>query len=131
MNNNVRFRRIIAWIVDWVLLGIPYLVYTAIFMDVFNRPSIHNIGYILIFMLLVFLYPITFVFRDVIFHDRSVGKRIFGLYVIDKNTYQPASVKQRIIRNLLFFIYPVDGIVLIATKESIGDKIVNTVVIKK
>lgn len=131
MNNDVRFRRIIAWIIDWNLSGLPCLLYTTIFMDVFKQPSIQNIGYILIFMLLVFLYPITFVFRDVIFQGRSVGKRIFGLYVLDKNTNQTASVKQRIVRNLFFFICPVDGIILIATKESLGDKIVNTVVMKK
>lgn len=131
MNNNVRFRRIIAWIIDWNLSGLPCLLYTTIFMDVFKRPSIQSVGYILIFMLLVFLYPITFVFRDVIFKGRSVGKRIFGLYVLDKNTNETASVKQRIIRNLFFFIYPVDGIILIVTKESIGDKIVNTFVVKK
>ena len=131
MNNNVRFRRIIAWIIDWNLSGLPCLLYTTIFMDMFKQPSFQNIGYILIFMLLVFLYPVTFVFRDVIFKSRSIGKRIFGLYVLDKNTNEPASIKQRIIRNLFFFIYPIDGIILIATKESIGDKAVNTIVVKK
>ena len=131
MNANVRIRRIIAWIIDWNLSGLPCLLYTTIFMDVFKRPSFQNIGYILIFMLLVFLYPVTFVFRDVIFKGRSIGKRIFGLYVLDKNTNEPASIKQRIIRNLFFFIYPVDGIILIVTKESIGDKAVNTTVVKK
>lgn len=131
MNNNVRVRRIIAWIIDWNLSGLPCLLYTTIFMEVFKRPSIQSIGYILIFMLLVLLYPITFVFRDVIFKGRSIGKRIFGLYVLDKNTKESASIKQRIIRNLFFFIYPVDGIILIVTKESIGDKVINTIVVKK
>ena len=100
-------------------------------MDVFKRPSIQSMGFILIFMILVFLYPVTFVFRDVIFKGRSIGKRIFGLYVLDKNTNEPASIKQRIIRNLFFFIYPIDGIILLATKESIGDKAVNTIVVKR
>ena len=131
MNNNVRFRRIIAWIIDWNLSGLPCLIYTTIFMDVFKRPSIQSMGYILIFMLLVFLYPLIFVFRDVIFKGRSIGKRIFGLYVLDKNTNESASIKQRIIRNLFFFIYPIDGIILLATKESIGDKAVNTIVVKR
>ena len=131
MNINVRIRRIIAWIIDWNLSGLPCLLYTTIFMDMFKQPSFQSIGYILIFMLLVFLYPITFVFRDVIFKGRSIGKRIFRLYVLDKNTNEPASIKQKIIRNLFFFIYPVDGIILIVTKESIGDRAVNTTVVKK
>lgn len=131
MNNNVTFRRIIAWIIDWNLSGLPCLLYTAIFMDFFKQPTVQSGGFILVFILLVFLYPITFVLRDVIFKGRSIGKRLFGLYVLDKNTNEQASVKQRIIRNLFFFIYHVDGIVLLATKESIGDKIVNTIVVKK
>ena len=131
MNTNVRIRRIIAWIIDWNLSGLRCLLYTTIFMDMFKQPSFQNIGYILVFMLLVFLYPITFVFRDVIFKGRSIGKRIFRLYVLDKNTNEPPSIKQKIIRNLFFFIYPIDGIILIATKESIGDKAVNTIVVKK
>ena len=82
-------------------------------------------------MLLAFLFPVTFVFGDAIFRGRSIGKRIFGLYILNKITNEPASIKQRIIRNLFFFIYPVDGIILMATKESIGDKVIKTVVIKK
>ncbi len=131
MNNNSIIRRIVAWIIDWNLSGLPCMIYTTIFMEVFKRPSFENIGYILIFILLVFLYIIAFVFRDVIFMGRSVGKRIFRLFVWDKNTNEKASVSQRIIRNLFFFIYPVDGIVLIITKESIGDKIANTIVVNK
>ena len=131
MSNNVRFRRIIAWIIDWNLSGLPCLLYTTIFMNVFKRPSIQSVGYILIFVLLAFLYPVTFVFRDVIFKGRSIGKRIFRLHVLDKNTNETASTKQRIIRNLFFFICPVDGIILLVTKESIGDKAVNTIVVKK
>lgn len=130
MNNNVRIRRIIAWIIDWNLSGLPCLIYITLFYDYFIRPSFQNIGLILIFILLVFLHPVIFVFRDIIFKGCSIGKRIFRLHIIDKNTGEPASAKQKIIRNLIFFIYPIDGIILLATKESIGDKAVNTVVIK-
>ena len=131
MNNHILLRRIIAWIIDWNLSGLPCLLYTTVFMDVFKRPSIQSVGYILIFVLLVFLYPVTFVFRDVIFKGRSIGKRIFRLHILDKNTNETASTKQKIIRNLFFFISPVDGIILLVTKESIGDKAVNTIVVKK
>lgn len=131
MNNNVCLRRIIAWIIDWNLSGLPCMLYMILFMDVFKQPSTQTIGYILLLMLLEFLGLVAFVLRDVIFKGRSIGKRIFGLYVLDKNTNEAATVKQRIIRNLFFFIYPIDGIVLIATKESLGDRVVNAVVIKK
>lgn len=130
MSNNVRIRRILAWMIDWNLSGLPCMIYTTIFMDVFKRPSIQNMGYILIMMLLIFLYPVIFVFRDLIFNGRSVGKRLFKLYILDKHTNGIASKKQKILRSLFFFIYFADGIVLLATKESIGDRIANTVVVK-
>lgn len=90
-----------------------------------------NADYPLIFIFLVLLIPATFVFRDVIFKGRSVAKRIFGLHIIDKSTNGPASVQQRIVRNPFFPIYFIDGIILIATKESVGDKVTNTMVVGK
>jgi uncharacterized RDD family membrane protein YckC len=82
-------------------------------------------------MLLAGLCVFLFVFRDVILRVRSIGKRILGLYVLDKKTMEPASVGKRIVRNLFFFAYLVDFFILLITKESIGDKIVRTVVVKK
>jgi uncharacterized RDD family membrane protein YckC len=82
-------------------------------------------------MLLACLCVFLFVFRDVILLGRSIGKRILGLYVLDKKTMEPASVGKRIVRNLFFFAYLVDFFILLITKESIGDKIVRTVVVKK
>lgn len=130
MNNNVRIRRILAWVIDWNLSGLPCMLYSTLFMDVFRRPSVQNMVYILIMLLLIILYPVTFIFRDLIFNGRSVGKRLFKLHILDKNTNKAASKKQIIIRNLFFFIYFIDGIVLLATKESIGDKIAYTIVVK-
>ncbi len=128
---NVCVRRIIAWIIDWNLCGLPSLLYSVVIIDVLKRSPDQNIGFILLFLLLVILYPVSFVLRDVIFNGRSVGKRIFGLYVLDKNTNEIASVKQRIVRNLFFFVYSIDVIVLLVTKASIGDRIVNTIVVRK
>ncbi len=130
MDNNVRMRRIIACIIDWWLSLLPCLIYVISFYRYFIRPSFQNIVLMLIFILLVFLLFITFIFRDVICKGRSIGKQIFGLHIIDKSTNESASIRQRIIRNLFFFL-PIDGIVLLATKESIGDRVTNTIVVKK
>ena len=106
MNNNVLVRRIIAWIIDWNLSGLPCVLFLALNPDFARYPTLQNAGVALLFVLLVFLYPVLFVFRDVIFNGRSIGKRIFGLYVLEKNTNEPASIKQRIIRSLFFFFIP-------------------------
>lgn len=131
LKNSVVFKRILAWIIDWNLCGIPSLIYSMLFHEQFKRPSFSDFLLIMLFVALILLYPVSFVFRDVIFNGRSIGKRIFGLHIIDKNTGKPASVYQRIIRNLFFFIFYIDGVILLATKESIGDTAVNTAVIKQ
>ena len=129
MNNNVRTRRIFAWILDWNLSGLIPLIFSKVFFG--PNPSIENPILVLIFLLLILLFPTSFVLRDVIFCGRSIGRRIFGLYIIDKKTDAPATVKQRIARNLFFFIYPFDGLLLLLTKETIGDRVADTFVVKK
>lgn len=130
MNDNICFRRIFAFLIDWNISGLPCLLYTIIFKDYFGRATVSNIWFIVCFLLLIILFPVVFVLRDVIWNGRSIGKRIFGLYVIDKRTNVPATCNQRIIRNLFFFIYLVDGIILLASKESLGDRVANTAVIR-
>lgn len=124
----VIIRRILAWIVDWNLSLLPCFIYTTILKKYFVTPSFDNVIFVLFLMALIILSFVAFVFRDVIFKGRSIGKRIFGLYVIDKNTNEQASVKKRIVRNLFFQIYFVDGIILICTKRSIGEIVTNTIV---
>ena len=102
-----------------------------VYSEYFIRPSLQNLGIILGMMMLAFLWIFLIVFRDLILRGRSIGKRIFGLYVLDKRTMEPASVGKRIVRNLFFFAYLVDFFILLITKESIGDKITRTVVVKK
>ena len=67
--------------------------------------------------------------RDVIFGGRSVGKRIFGLHVIDLCSSAAATNDKKILRNLFFFLYLVDVFVLLATGQTIGDRIAGTLVV--
>ena len=75
MNNNVRIRRILAWVIDWNLSGLPCMLYSTLFMDVFRRPSVQNMVYILIMLLLIILYPVTFIFRDLICLTDRMGRQ--------------------------------------------------------
>lgn len=123
MNATVCSRRIMAWFVDFALVGWA-LALCALCTGILEQPSLHNIE-----LLIAFVWFVVFISRDVIFSGRSVGKRLFGLCILDRNSNLPASVKQRIIRNLFLPIYTIDGIVLITTKESIGDRVSKTKVI--
>lgn len=128
--NTIKLKRIAAWIIDWNLCGIPCLLYSLFFSDVVKQPHIDEKTYafMLFFILLVIFYPLSFILRDIIFKGRSVGKRLFGLCVVDCRTNLQASSSQRITRNLFFFLCFADGIILLVTGQSIGDRVANTAV---
>jgi len=127
---GVKFRRMVAWIIDWNLSGIIALVFAPILMACLSDPAYTNKSLIIVGMLLVILsYPVSFVLRDVIFGGRSVGKRIMGLVVLDKQTGLPPKAGKRILRNLFLMILQVDAIILLVTGATLGDRAANTVVI--
>lgn len=71
------------------------------------------------------------VFRDVF--DRSVGKRIFKLHIIDQRSNSPASLYQRIIRNISMIIGFVELPIVLLNKDSrrLGDILAGTSVCYK
>ena len=72
-----------------------------------------------------------FVLRDYIFKGQSLGKKIFRLTILDKNTLSTPKNWQLILKNIFLFIYPIDGVILLATGESLGNRITDTVVVYK
>lgn len=123
---GVRFKRIFAFWLDWVIAFLPGLIVTYCLRF---APNEATSVYLAIVCLLLFVALLAIAFRDVIFGSRSLGKRLMGLHVIDKSTFQVASKKQRMLRGLLFFIYEIDGIILLVTGETLGDRLANTAVI--
>ena len=81
----MKLRRILAWIIDWNLCGIPALIYAFVFKTITEAQGL-KVVYALIFVLFVLSYPVLFVVRDVLFKGRSVAKRIFKLRIIDNET---------------------------------------------
>ncbi len=124
----MKLKRILAWIIDWNISGIPALLYALIFRKVVEIQGINAIG-LLLFVFFVLSFPAIFVFRDVIFKGQSIAKRIFKLRVIDIETNDLPSNQKLIIRNLFFFIYPVEFIMLLASNKSLGDMATNTTII--
>ena len=124
----MKLKRILAWIIDWNISGIPALLYALIFIKVVEIQGINAIG-VLLFVFFVLSFPAIFVFRDVIFKGQSIAKRIFKLRVIDIETNDLPSNQKLIIRNLFFFIYPVEFIMLLASNKSLGDMATNTTII--
>lgn len=128
---SVRFKRLIAFVIDWNITLFPF-VFIFSFLTTFLRQdfAINLIIFLFLFSTIIFAFG-TFVLRDVIFKGRSLGKRIFGLHVYNKNSLEQASTKQRFLRNIFFFLYFIDGILLLVTGQTIGDHVAGTLVTSK
>lgn len=124
----MKTKRVLAWIIDWNISGIPALLYAFIFRKVVETQGISVIG-ALLFAFFVLSFPAIFVFRDIIFKGQSIAKRIFKLHVIDVETNELPSNQKLIVRNLFFFIYPVEFIMLLASNKSLGDMATNTTIV--
>ena len=128
---SVRFKRLIAFVIDWNITLFPFVLIFS-FLTTFLRKesAINPLIALFCFFAIISAFG-AFVLRDVIFKGRSLGKRIFGLYVYDKNSLGQANVIQRCLRNIFFFLYFIDGILLLVTGQTIGDRVAGTLVASK
>ena len=125
---SVRFKRLIAFVIDWNITLFPF-VFIFSFLTTFlqEESAINPLIALFCFFAVIFAFG-AFVLRDVVFKGRSLGKRIFGLYIYNKSSSKQASTKQRFLRNVFFFLYFIDGILLLVTGQTIGDRVAGTVV---
>ena len=127
---SVRFKRLIAFIIDWYITLFPFAFIFLLTTFLWKR-SLQN-PFIVFFCFLAIIFAFgAFTLRDVIFKGRSLGKRIFGLYIYDKNSLGKANARQRCLRNIFFFLYFFDGILLLVTGQTIGDRVAGTLVTSK
>lgn len=128
---STKFKRIFAFIIDWNLMLLPFFAIWQVIPFIAKKlPSADFL--VFIFAVLVFVSALaSVVLRDAVFKGRSLGKRLFGLYVCEKGTVKQANTGKKIIRNIFFFFCYVDVFLLLATGETIGDKVTNTVVYSK
>jgi uncharacterized RDD family membrane protein YckC len=121
---NVKFRRLIAFIIDFnISIILPIFIFGYI--STFLQSEVLII--LVLFSTVIFALGI-FIARDVIFKGRSLGKRFLGLYVYNKKSLTPASKKQCFLRNIFLCLYLIDGIILLAMGETIGDIVAGTFV---
>jgi uncharacterized RDD family membrane protein YckC len=88
----------------------------------------------MLLILELYLSPFAlFVLRDALLGGRSLGKRLLRLYVVDNGAgaaHHTPNIFQLIFRNVFFFIYPIDALVVLFTDRSLGDMITNTRIVK-
>lgn len=127
----IRIKRIIAFIIDWYISFLPGLILFIFSMN--QGVENENASPLIMIPCFIGIFGsfILFVLRDYILKGQSLGKKIFGLTILDKDTLSTPKNRQMILKNIFLFIYPIDGVILLATGESLGNRITDTVVVYK
>ena len=129
---GVKWRRLLAWILDWNIIGLSVIflisIVSALLYDALEAEAQ---GAALIMLFLILQYPICFVLRDLIFGGRSLGKRIMGLIVLDRQTGTQAKAGKCALRNLFLFALQIDVLFMLVSGTTLGDRAAHTVVVRK
>lgn len=119
-----RFRRLIAYCID---LAVSFLIVLPLMhtVDILPTGLLTFLGPFSVFGFFAMLFG-----RDYVFCGRSIGKRILGLAVVERRFGTPAAGRQLLLKNLFFFIYPVDLGFLLFSGRSLGERATGTAVIR-
>ena len=130
-NESQRKKRILAGIVDYSIL-----IVTTIFINSCSPGNIFwgRIEFDIMFFVDI-LYIIAYmVFKDLLFRNASLGKKIFGLIIVDSKTQSSPKVSVILLRNVMEII-PVlfwkDLLLVISGQTKIIDKELQTDVVLK
>lgn len=128
-----KFRRILAFLVDWNVMGLCALIVSAVVVSCIQTFAEADDAYFagLSVLAMLIAWYLLFAARDVVFKGRSPGKRLTGLLVLDQQTGEEASPKKKFQRGLFPFLLYIDGLFLLATGRTIGDRVAHTVVVHK
>ncbi len=120
-NLTIYSDRLLALVIDFLSLYI--LIEIFIVLKVTPRNTFSDFITLLIVICIWCLKDIN---------GRSIGKRIFKLKVVDKNTYKALAPWKLFIRNIMLFFWIIDLIGFFSGKTSnrLIDKYTNAVVIK-
>lgn len=119
-----RFRRLIAYCIDLALSFLIVLPLTRV-ADILPTGVMTFLVLFCVFGVFAMLLG-----RDYVFCGRSIGKRILGLAVVERRFGTPAAGRQLLLKNLFFFIYPVDLGFLLFSGRSLGERATGTAVIR-
>lgn len=137
---SVKLKRLIASFIDLLAaVALMWLIASSVYrVLIFNNVDRGNME-VVCFLSLICSFLLFFGFRDFVFFGRSLGKRIFGMVVLDKKTGNEARIKKRLLRNIITFVFMsysvpficVDAIIMLVRGQSVGDSVAGTVVVEK
>lgn len=128
-------KRAIAFIIDWNLIFIIsiglLLIGPRFDMNYLLVPSTEMFSsYGVILGVICFI--VLPLLKDLMFRNASLGKAIMRIVVVDANSLERPSVSQLILRNITFYLVPIEVVALFINKgKTIGNSISNTIVMEK
>ena len=128
---STRIKRLFAFVIDWNICLLPALLYSIVLNQKLVSGESPSVMIMLLFVLVVLFSMALVVTRDFIMGGRSLGKRIFRLFVVDKNTLQRPSLVKLFFRGVFVFALEADGIIMLATGNAIADMVFGSMVLSK
>jgi len=119
-----RARRILAYVIDMAICYIPVVLFTLLA----QIPFLAGISFSFAIVGVITFFAV-FILRDYLFGGRSIGKRLFKLYVVDAASLSAATAKQLIVKNLFLFLTMFDILFFIVSGRSLGERATSTAVL--
>ena len=125
---SLLFKRFLALLIDC------YTVYIPIFFLLLANANPFYLAFHELFLraLISFIILVVYIlFKDLLFRNASLGKKIFGIVVVDSEGAKPTA-KQVILRNIsVCFLLYVEAVYILANDEHnrLGDKWAKTKVV--
>lgn len=125
-----RLKRIAAFFIDWNLILLPIVLCSGVLVSFIH---IHpTMSFLLFFCFIAIIGGfILIVKRDSLGKGQSVGKHLFHLNIVDAETLNTVTGKRLTKRNLFLFLLPVEGLLLLTTGKTIGDRYAGTIVLSQ
>ena len=130
---GVKIRRLFAILFDEIFCAIfAFIVAIAAVILLLGLSFTENETIGITVVVAYVAYCLAFALRDAVWGGTSLGKRIFGLCVVDKVNATKPVVWQRVVRSLSqLFISGLDTIVVLISGRGIGDYVAGTAVVSR
>lgn len=120
-------KRIVAMIIDYYIILL--IVYIPLFFYVcINKPEPDILFDDTLFTFIMASCVILILFKDLLFKNKSIGKKIMGIEIRDNNNKIP-SFPILILRNITVIIWPIECLLILLKKNRIGDTIFKTKIV--
>ena len=120
-------KRILAMIIDYFIISL--IVYVPLYAYMYiSKLELYILFDDMVFMLIIALCMILILLKDLIFRNKSIGKKIMGIEIRNNDNKIP-SFPILILRNITVIIWPIECLLILLKKNRIGDIIFKTKVV--